>query len=980
LSTGDWGATSLHRAHFVGRDAELKQLRAAFASATNGQGALVLVVGEPGIGKTALCEQLEADVAEMRGLPLVGHCYDEGSLSLPYLPFIEALRPYVLNREVDALREELGPDAPYITTILAEVGERLDLSPPVPGNPQEDRWRLFGAIAGFLRRAALVQPLLLILEDLHDADRGTLDLLLSIARTLPGSRLMVVGTYRDVEVDRVHPLSTTLAELRRVTRLQRLSLRGLVAADVERLLRELNVPQAGWSLVEAIQRQTEGNPLFVLELAHYLASEHAGTGQLSTITTLPEGLRDVIGKRLSRLSLEANQVLGTAAVIGREFRLDVLSSLLQESDDTLEPALAEALAAGIIEERTTVGPTAIYRFTHALFRQALYEELIAPRRIRLHQQVARALEKAFGRHLDEHAAELAEHYSFSSDPTDLAKAVAYGELAAQHAMAVYAYGEAERQLQRAMEVQAILDPDDAARRCDLLLQLGPAVLPTDQPERVATSVAPLAFALAEEVGDSSRLARAVTLALESAFRTAGGPGDIQTPEVKEWLGRADRYILPGTPEWVQMECWKGAYAIGGGRVAEGGAFLRAAVQGARALSNDDAYLTACGFAITMLQAIRDRPLIEQLTRETYERGHLSPRIGIPGVFVMDLARILLECGDLHAADQVLRKARQLAESTADNVLIAAVILATGRQAFFAGKLEDAIATAGAWASDPSQVAFRPATPTLYFARLLTARALHYLGRSADVDLSWFAKPNRVLQSTRAIVLARLGQCDEALRIRSRYGDIGEPADESGLPVLVNLLEASIECRDARTAAELYERLLPFANRLQVHSLVSIGRLLGEAAILQGQPEEARTCFEQALELSQQVSFRPELALIRLDLAELLLTGDPHQRGEGMKHLSAALAEFQELGMRPAFDRANNLLRGIDQARDADPSGLTAREREVARLVGTGKSNREIADALVISEGTVDVHVKHILSKLGFKSRSQVAAWVVETTH
>jgi hypothetical protein len=175
----------------------------------------------------------------------------------------------------------------------------------------------------------------------------------------------------------------------------------------------------------------------------------------------------------------------------------------------------------------------MYRFTHALFRQALYDELIAPRRIRLHQHVARALENAYRLRLDEHAAELAEHFSFSSEQTDLAKAVAYGELAAQRAMSVYAYGEAERQLQRALQVQDILDPDDATRRCDLLLQLGAAILPTDQPERAARSVAPQAFKLAEAIGDSPRAARATGLALQGLLR--GGVVGVGTPEFDKWL-------------------------------------------------------------------------------------------------------------------------------------------------------------------------------------------------------------------------------------------------------------------------------------------------------------------------------------------------------------------------------------------------------------------------------------------------------------
>jgi predicted ATPase len=408
---------------------------------------------------------------------------------MPYLPFIEALRVHTRGRDLDVLRAELGSGAPYVARIIAEAGERLGVAAPLPGNPDEDRWRLLGAVTDFVRQIAIGQPLLLILEDLRDADRGTLDLLLFLARNLASSRVLVVGTYRDVEVDRVHPLSATLAELRRVTSVHRLPLRGLPVDEVEHLLVELNVPQAGSALAENIERQTEGNPLFVQELGHYLISERAVTGHLPSLTSLPEGLRDVIGKRLSRLSPIANQVLAAAAVIGREFRVDVLHAVLQDSEAVLEQALAEAVAAAIIEERVSLGPTATYRFTHALFRQALHEELIAPRRIRLHQQVARALEEALGGRVGEHAAELAEHYAYSSNPAELARAVGYGELAAQRALAVYAYGEAERQLARALQVQEILDPDDAARRCDLLLQLGAAILPTDQSERAARTFA-----------------------------------------------------------------------------------------------------------------------------------------------------------------------------------------------------------------------------------------------------------------------------------------------------------------------------------------------------------------------------------------------------------------------------------------------------------------------------------------------------------
>src|SRR5262249_48881744 len=191
----------VYRRTFIGRETELKQLTTAFDAALSGHGALVMVVGEPGIGKTSLCEQLATYVAMRGGRTLVGHCYEEGSLSLPYLPFVEALRTYVLMRDSDDLRRELGSGAAEVARIVSEVRERVKVEPAPAADPEEARYRLLQAATGFLRNASTMQPLVIVLEDLHDADRGTLDLLAHLARSLTGSRLLVAGTYRDIEVD-----------------------------------------------------------------------------------------------------------------------------------------------------------------------------------------------------------------------------------------------------------------------------------------------------------------------------------------------------------------------------------------------------------------------------------------------------------------------------------------------------------------------------------------------------------------------------------------------------------------------------------------------------------------------------------------------------------------------------------------------------------------------------------------------------------
>ncbi|MGI8554379.1 MAG: ATP-binding protein, partial [Dehalococcoidia bacterium] len=331
---------SVYDRSFVGRQAELERLRAAYDASLAGQGALIMVVGEPGIGKTALCEQLAVHVATRGGRTLAGHCYEAGSLSLPYLPFVEVMRDYVLLREPASLRRELGANAGLIARLVPEVWERrggegvggrgsgVGQDDGAGASAEEDRYRLLQAVASFLRSAAGVQPLVLVLEDLHDADRGTLDLLTFLARNLQGARLLLVGTYRDVEVDRAHPLSSTLAELRRVASFSRLLLHGLTAEEVQRMIGGITEREGSWALAEPVHRQTEGNPLFVQEVVRYLAEEGLiareggrwrAAGASPLVMSIPEGLRDVIGKRLSRLSPQCNRALAIAAVIGREF-------------------------------------------------------------------------------------------------------------------------------------------------------------------------------------------------------------------------------------------------------------------------------------------------------------------------------------------------------------------------------------------------------------------------------------------------------------------------------------------------------------------------------------------------------------------------------------------------------------------------------------------------------------------------------------
>jgi DNA-binding CsgD family transcriptional regulator len=993
---------------FVGRERELRQLQAAFGAAAKGDGALTLLVGEPGIGKTALSDQLCRFVSASGGLPLVGHCYEEGSFRPPYQPFVEVFGTYLQPLDADAVHAELGSRAADLARIVPMLRDRLHVSPPPPGDPEEDRWRLLQAATDLLRNASAKQPLLVVLEDLHDADRGTLDLLLYLARNLHGARILVIGTYRDVEVDRAHPLSAALTELHRASNVARVQLHGLSTNEVHRLLAETSKQTIPHPFAELVQRQTEGNPLFVHETLRFvidtgLMEQRDGAlrrvGDQTLAGRIPEGLRDAVGKRLSRLSESTNRALSVASVIGREFQLDVLRQVLARPEEELEAALEEASASAIIEEHSAVGSSIVYRFSHAFFRQTLYDEIVAPRRIRLHQQVAHALEEVYARRLDEHAAELAEHFSFYSDTLNLANAVQYGEVAARQAAEVFAYGEAARQLERALVVQDLVDPDDRAKRCDLLLSLGEALYPAGENERVSTHVAPDAFRLAEGIGDRSRAFHASRLALDSLF--ARGVGYIASrPEYLTWAERATRYAAPASVERCHADVALATARFGRGQFAEARELRLEALALARSCGDPEALFRAASFHIGQLDAPRHWD--ERLA--LVEEFAAWPRDGVSGTALHDMlrysAKALLAQGERARAENLSRQLRELAERTHAATVRMYTALADVQLAVVDGHLEDAWARCNGIAEQADELGMSFFLREGGFLDFLLAPSL-YLGREhrwleafdQGIGPATVTQPDRQSlgsirrTAARALCLAQIGRIEEARTLLVPVLDAIEGLDdEFPFGSLARLLESAVAVEHRAAAQALAGRLACVAhlNGDTVAVRTCFARHLGDAAALVGNPTAARGYYAQALESAGKIRFRPELALTHLRLAELLRkeAGDA-TRHEALQHLDLAVPELRDMKMQPALERALALRETlapaatVAAATESASDGLTARERQIASLMASGLSNHDIAEQLVISEGTVEVHVKHILGKLGFRSRAQVpGGWLV----
>ncbi|MEY2404804.1 MAG: hypothetical protein QOD38_2355, partial [Acidimicrobiaceae bacterium] len=487
-----------------------EQAWAAWKSSTEGQRQIVLLSGEPGMGKTRLATEIAHRAHGEGAVVLFGRADED--VDTPYRPIVEVLRHLVEHAPVDLLDAHVTQCGAVLARLVPEIARRTTVSTSSFVD-ESDRSVLFDAVVDLLARASAASPVVLVLDDLHWADHPSLLFLRHLAKASTSMAVTVMGTYRDTDLVRTHPLSLVLADLRREPNVYRIALDGLDLDEIGQLMTLAagdDVGERADELAAAIAAETGGNPFFVSEvLVHlvesggiYRGSDGKWTTDAADIADLgvPEGVREVVGRRLSALSDEANEALAIASILGFEFDAVVVAGMLGRPIDDVVEALEVPVRRGLLAEAQAVDR---YRFPHALVRQTLYEELSMSRRIRLHASAVDVLETTGKGALEERA----HHAVLSAAVAAPERAVALASEAAHAAMDRLAYEQAATWFRRALEAEEIIEPPDPARRADLLIGL---VLARNEAGDAADARADAVTAanLARRAGDTSLLARA----------------------------------------------------------------------------------------------------------------------------------------------------------------------------------------------------------------------------------------------------------------------------------------------------------------------------------------------------------------------------------------------------------------------------------------------------------------------------------------
>ncbi len=966
-------ATRVTSSRLIGRAAELAELEAALAAAADGRPQLAFVAGESGVGKSRLLAELERVATEAGALVLAGDCVDLGDSELPYVPLVAALRP--LARSGDPALTE--PVRAAVAPLLPGLG-----AAPERDDPEGAQARLFEGLLSLLDALAVERPVLLLIEDLHWADRSTRAALAFLARSLSEERVLVVGSYRPDELHRRHPLRPLLSEMERHPHTLRMALDPLTHDELADQLADILGEPPAAELLQRLWKRSGGNPLFSEEL---LAAGVDGLG------AAPDTLRDALMLRVEQLSEPAQELLRLVAV-GQRLDHPLLAETSGLDERTLRDALREAVDGHIL----VAADDGIHRFRHALLREVVEDDLLPGERAALHLALARALEpRADGAVL---TAAVAHHFVAAGDQPAALEWSVRGAVAAER---VYAHGEARALFERALELwDRVPDPEARAGldRVALLTRAGEAAWAQGHPGRqlalfeaaldlLGPDADPLRQArILESIARAQRhlsKPRASIATLERALELLeGGDGK---------LGEARARLLAGLARGRMLD----------GRYSDGVTVARRALEATVAAGMRGAEGHArntLGFCLAMIGEVDEgAEQMREAIRIAVESDDL-PDISDGYVNYSDMLHILGRSDEARAiaaeGREVVAGRRPIAVTWLDCQL--------AEFAFDVGEWELSEASL----PDPQRWAGTQTRVNIGVRRasLLLGRGEHEEARAALAELEELAADSSEPQYVGpiAVLVAELrrreGDIEAARRTIDRGLDRMEFCTDDaarvaavaagGVCVEADAAQRARDLGDGEAAAialrrldDLLARVAAAATRTRPVECALLLSARAEAGRASGRPAPA--AFARAAQSWDEIS-RPELAArMRWREAEAhIAAGDREAAAEALNAAHEVAARLGAGWLRSEVEglaaRARLPLEGAHEAEpepeaDEDGFGLTSRERQVLALVAEGATNREIGTQLFMAEKTASVHVSRILSKLNVRSRTEAAA-------
>ncbi len=889
---------------YVGRVAERDRLTDLWAQAREGSLRLALIGGEAGVGKTRLSTHLALAAHGEGATVLYGRCDED--LGVPYQPWTQALGHLVREapqRILDGHVKRFGGD---LARLVPGLSDRLsELPAPRQSDPETERYLLYAAIAGLLEGASADEPVVLIIDDLHWADAPTLSLLRHVVTGAPAMRALVVGTYRDSDLSREHPLTALLADLHREQGVERMKLTGLDSEDVLALMEAAaghELDDDGRALAREIARETAGNPFYAGEVLRHLTEtgalvqEDGGrwrlTGSLAELG-LPQSVREVVGRRVERLGADARTALSAAAVIGREFDLDLLLAVVEFPEDRLLDLLDEAVAASLLQESAERAERFV--FAHGLVEHTLYEDLGRARRARLHKRVAQALEELCGGEPGERLGELAGHWAAAVVSADTAKAIHYARLAAERALQQLAPDEAARWYSQALELYDQAPGGERSGRCELLIGLGEAQRQVGNPEHRQTLLD--AAALARELGDTDRLVRAV-LANNRGWTSQLSAVDSERVQTLE---AAAQTLPDDDPRRARVLALLASELHFAGQPARCRALTAEAIEMARAAGDPAALahtLVNAGYAIWVPDRLPER---ERLTDELLE---LARRLDDPSLSFRVAVKSLgvgLEAADRPRIESGLAAMRTLAASVPEPFLEYQRLVCEAGWALTQGELQ-AAEQWGIQAFEASRASGQPDTVLNFGVLLFHVRyAQARLGEIVEESLRLAdGQDNRSgWRAAAALALIEAGREDQARELALAEDFQNVPWDMVWSTAMLLWVDACSRLRVLDRAGELYQLLAPFSGQLTgagAHVVGSFSWALGRLAATLERYEQAEDHFAAAAELEQRLGAPLLLARTRAGWARALIArGRPEDRGRAQTMIEQASETTERLG-------------------------------------------------------------------------------------